>query len=127
MDESLNRQHVVHPAMAEMRSYMEKKQRIARLLKVHKDKAYKNAVRHNVGLDIPRELHNALLRIAEKEHISVSGLIIFYLYRGVVDHGAWNAELSPYKHSHVLAYSRTSSISQKWKNSEVTLLSYRRQ
>ncbi len=97
MDKSLNRRNVVDPAVAEMLSDMERKQRIASLPKAQQEKARKNAARHKVGLDLPPELHEALRRIAEKEHISVSGLVTFYLYRGVVDHGAGNVELSPYK------------------------------
>jgi hypothetical protein len=83
-----------------------------------------HAVRHKVVLDLPPELHNALRRIAEKEHISFSGLVTFYLYRGVVEHEAWNVELSPYKHSDAVPDFSTCSISRKWKNSEVTIPSY---
>jgi len=113
VDISLIRRHGVDPAVAEMLSDMEKKQRIARFPKAQQDKARKDAVRHNVGLDLPPELHNALRRIAEKEHISVSGLVTFYMYRGVVDHEAGNVELSPYKRlsrctrfEHVLYFSK---------------------
>jgi hypothetical protein len=94
---TLKRRNVVDPAVAEMLSDMEKKKRITSLPKPQQEKARKDAARHKVGLDLPPELHEALRRIADKEHISVSGLVTFYLYRGVVDHEAGNIELSPYK------------------------------
>ena len=97
MVSTLNRRNVVDPAVAEMLSDMEKKKRIASLPKSKQEKARKNAARHKAGLDLPPELHEALRRIAEKEHISVSGLVTFYLYRGVVAYDAGQVELSPYK------------------------------
>lgn len=97
MVSTLNRRNVVDPAVGEMLSDMEKKKRIASLPKSQQDKARKDSARHKAGLDLPPELHEALRRIADKEHISISGLVTFYLYRGVVDHEAGNIELSPYK------------------------------
>jgi hypothetical protein len=85
MDKRLQRRAVVDPAVADMLSDMERKRRITSLPKAKQEKARKDAARHKAGLDLPPELHEALRRIAEKEHISVSGLVTFYLYRGVVD------------------------------------------
>lgn len=97
MDSNLSRRNVVDPAVAEMLQDMERKRKIASLPKTHQAKARRNAARHKVGLDLPPELHEALRRIADKEHISISGLVTFYLYRGVIEQEAGNVELSPYK------------------------------
>jgi len=97
VDINLNRQNVVDPAVADMLKDMEKKKRIASLPKNQQEKARKDAARHKVALDLPPELHLTLRRIAEKEHISVSGLVTFYLYRGVIAYDAGKIELSPYK------------------------------
>jgi hypothetical protein len=97
VDKSLDRQTVVDPAVADMLSDMEKKRRISSLPKSKQEKARKDASRHKVGLDLPPELHESLRTIAEREHISISGLVTFYLYRGLVDHEAGKVELSPYK------------------------------
>jgi len=97
VDKSPNRRNVVDPAVAEILSDMEKKQRIASLPNSKKVKARRDASRHKVGLDLPPELHEALRSIADRERISVSGLVTFYLYRGVVDHQAGKVELSPFK------------------------------
>jgi len=93
----LDRKQVVDPAVAEMLQDLEKKNRIAKLPKPEQNKARKDAARHKVGLDLPPSLHDVLHRIAEKEKISLSGLVTFYLYRGVVNHDANCEELSPYK------------------------------
>jgi hypothetical protein len=97
VDKSLNRRTVVDPAVADMLSDMEKKRRIASLPKPIQEKARKNASRHKVGLDLPPELHESLRDIAEQEHISISGLVTFYLYRGMADHKAGKVELSQLK------------------------------
>jgi hypothetical protein len=97
MDKRFQRRAVVDPAVADMLSDMERKRRIASLPKAKQEKARKDAARHKAGLDLPLELHEALRRIAEKEHISVSGLVTFYLHRGVVDYEAGRIDLSPYK------------------------------
>jgi hypothetical protein len=94
---NLNRRNVVDPAVADMLSDMEKKRRIASLPKIKQEKARKDAARHKVGLDLPPELHEALRQIAEREHISISGLVTYYLYRGVMDYETGKVELSPYK------------------------------
>jgi hypothetical protein len=94
---NLSRRNVVDPAVADMLKDMERKKRIASLPKPQQEKARKDAARHKVGLDLPPELHEALRRIADKEHISISGLVTFYLYRGVIEQEAGNVELSPYK------------------------------
>ena len=80
-----------------MLSDMERKKRITSLPKSKQAKARRDAARHKVGLDLPPKLHEALQQIAEQEHISLSALVTFYLYRGVVDHKAGAVELSPYK------------------------------
>ena len=97
MDKSLNRRTVVDPAVADMLSDMEKKRRIASLPKSKQEKARKNSARHKVGLDLPPALHESLRQIAERERISISGLVTFYLYRGVADQNSGKVELSPYK------------------------------
>jgi hypothetical protein len=91
------RRTVIDPAVADMLSDMERKQRIATLPKSKQGKARKDASRHKVGLDLPPALHESLRQIAEREHISISGLVTFYLYRGVSDYDAGKVELSPYK------------------------------
>ena len=97
MGNNLNRRNVVDPAVADMLSDMEKKRHIASLPKIKQAKARKDAARHKVGLDLPPELHEALRKIAEGEHISISGLVTYYLYRGVMDYETGKVELSPYK------------------------------
>jgi hypothetical protein len=97
VDKSLDRRTVVDPAVADMLSDMEKKRRISSLPKAKREKARKNASRHKVGLDQPPELHESLRAISEREHISISGLVTFYLYRGVADHDAGRIELSQLK------------------------------
>ena len=97
MDRRLNRRTVVDPAVADMLSDMEKKRRIASLPKSKQEKARKNALRHKAGLDLPPELHESLRGIAEQERISISGLVAFFLYRGVADYQAGKVDLSPYK------------------------------
>ena len=97
MDSNLSRRNVVDPAVADMLSEMERKKRIASLPKAQQEKARKDAARHKVGLDLPPTLHEALRTIAKQESISMSGLVTFFLYRGVTDHNAGIIELSPYK------------------------------
>ncbi len=97
MDKSSKRRPVIDPAVADMLSDMERKKRISNLPKSKQGKARKDANRHKVGLDLPPALHEALRQIAERERISISGLVTFYLYRGVVDYEAGKVELSPYK------------------------------
>jgi len=91
------RRTVIDPAVAEMLSEMEQKKRISHLPKSKQDKARKNAKRHKVGLDLPPTLHESLRQIAERERISVSGLVTFYLYRGVIEHRAGKVELNSFK------------------------------
>jgi hypothetical protein len=97
VDKSLKRRPVIDPAVADMLSDMERKKRISNLPKSKQGKARKDASRHKVGLDLPPALHESLRQIAEREHISISGLVTFYLYRGVSDYDAGKVELSPYK------------------------------
>lgn len=97
MDKSLKRRAVIDPAVADMLSDMERKKRISNLPKSKQGKARRDANRHKVGLDLPPVLHDALRQIAAQERISVSGLVTFYLYRGVTEHEAGRVELSPYK------------------------------
>jgi hypothetical protein len=97
VDKSLNRRTVVDPAVADMLSDMEKKKRISSLPKSKQEKARKDASRHKVGLDLPPELHESLRTISEREHISISGLVAFYVYQGVADHEAGRIELSQLK------------------------------
>jgi hypothetical protein len=97
VDKSSTRRAVIDPAVADMLSDMERKKRISNLPKSKQGKARKDAKRHKVGLDLPPALHESLRQIAERERISISGLVTFYLYRGIVDHEAGNVELSPYK------------------------------
>ncbi len=97
MDKHLQRRTVVDPAVADMLSDMERKKRIASLPKFKQEKARKDAARHKVGLDLPPVLHESLRQIAEREHISISGLVTYYLYRGVMDYKNGMVELSPYK------------------------------
>ena len=80
-----------------MLSEMERKKRISHLPKSKQDKARKDAKRHKVSLDLQPTLHESLRQIAERERISVSGLVTFYLYREVVDYKAGKVELSTYK------------------------------
>lgn len=97
MGNNLNRRNVVDPAVADILKDMEQKKRIASLPRSQRDKAHKDAQRHKVGLDIPPVLHDALRNIAKQENISLSGLVTFYLYRGVADYKNGQIELSPYK------------------------------
>ena len=97
MASNLNRRTVVDPAVADMLSDMERKKRISSLPKSKQEKARKDAARHKVGLDLPPVLHESLRQIAEHEHISISGLVTYYLYRGVMDYESGKVELSPYK------------------------------
>jgi len=97
MDKKLERRSVVDPAVADMLADMEKKRRIASLPKSKQEKARKDSVRHKAGMDLPIELHERLRAIAEKEHISVSGLAVFFLYRGTLEYEASRVDLSPYK------------------------------
>jgi hypothetical protein len=76
---------------------MERKKRIAQLPKTQQAKVRKNAARHKVGLDLPPELHERLRSIADKEQISVSSLVAFYLYQGLADYQTGKTELGPYK------------------------------
>lgn len=91
------RRPVIDPAVADMLSEMEQKKRISHLPKSKQGKARKNAKRHKVGLDLPPALHQSLRQIAEGERISVSGLVTFYLYRGVNDYKAGKVEISSFK------------------------------
>ena len=97
MDKSLKRRTIIDPAVADMLSDMEHKQRIAALQKSRQGKARKDANRHKVGLDLPPALHESLRKIAEQEHISISGLVTFYLYQGIIEYDAGKVELSPFK------------------------------
>ncbi len=97
MDKSRDRRTVVDPAVADMLSDMEKKRRISSLPKSKREKSRKDAARHKVGLDLPPRLHASLRDISEREHISISGLVAFYVYQGLADHEAGRIALSPYK------------------------------
>jgi hypothetical protein len=97
VDKRLQRRTVVDPAVADMLSDMERKKRIASLPKSKQEKARKDATRHKVGLDLPPMLHESLRQIADREHISISGLVTYYLYRGVTDYETGKVELSSYK------------------------------
>lgn len=97
MDKRLQRRTIVDPAVADMLSDMERKKRIASLPKSKQEKARKDSTRHKVGLDLPPVLHEALREIAAREQISISGLVTYYLYRGVKDYETGQVELSPYK------------------------------
>ena len=97
MAKANKRRPVIDPAVADMLSEMERKKRISHLPKSKQGKARKNAKRHKVGLDLPPSLHESLRQIAERERISVSSLVTFYLYRGVVDYKAGKVELSSLK------------------------------
>jgi hypothetical protein len=97
MVSTLNRRNVVDPAVADMLTDLEHKKRITNLPKSKQVKARKEAARHKVGLDLPPKLHESLSKIAERESISVSGLVAFYLYQGVAEYNNGNVELSHYK------------------------------
>jgi hypothetical protein len=94
---TVSRRNVVDPAVAEMLSDMERKRRIAGMPKSKQGKVRKDAARHKVGLDLPPLLHESLRQIAEHEHISISGLVTYFLYRGVTDYETGKVELFPYK------------------------------
>jgi hypothetical protein len=97
VDKPPSRRTVVDPAVADMLADMERKKRISQLPKPQQGKARKNAARHKAGLDLPPTLHEELRKIAEQEHISISSLVTFCLYRGVADYAAGEIELGPYK------------------------------
>ena len=97
MDKSVKRRAIIDPAVADMLSDMEHKQRIAALPRSKQEKARKDASRHKVGLDLPPALHESIRQIAERERISVSGLVTYYLYQGIIDYDAGKVELSPFK------------------------------
>ncbi len=97
MDRQPDRRPAVDPAVADMLADMERKKRIAQLPKPQQAKARKNASRHKVGLDLPPELHERLRAIAEKEQISVSGLVAFYVHQGMADYEMGKTQLGPYK------------------------------
>jgi len=97
MPKNEGRRPAIDPAVAEMLSEMEQKKRISHLPKSKQGKARKNAKRHKVGLDLPPALHESLRQIAERERISVSGLVTFYLYQGVIDYKAGKVEISSFK------------------------------
>jgi hypothetical protein len=97
MDKSHQRRSVVDPAVADMLSEMERKQRIAGLPKSKQGKARKDAARHKVGVDLPPILHESLRLIAEREHVSISGLVAFFVWQGILDYKAGRLDLSPCK------------------------------
>lgn len=97
MNKSSKRRMIIDPAVADMLSDLEHKQRISTLPKSQQEKARKDASRHKVGLDLPPALHDSLRQIAERERISISGLVTFFLYQGVTDYNAGRVELSPFK------------------------------
>ncbi len=97
MGNDLKRRRVVDPAVADILSDLERRKKLASLPKNLQAKARKDAARHKVGLDLPPRLHDALREIAEDEHISVSSLVTFYVWKGVEEHRAGRADLSPYK------------------------------
>ncbi len=97
MDRPPSRRPAVDPAVADMLADMERKKRIAQLPKPLQAKARKDASRHKVGLDLPPSLHERLRAIAEKEQISVSSLVAFYLYQCPADYETTKADLGAYK------------------------------
>jgi hypothetical protein len=97
MGKAGGRRPVIDPAVADMLSEMERKKRISHMPRSEQGKARKNAQRYKVGLDLPPALHEALRQAAEKEHISVSALAAFFLYRGMTDYEAGRVDLSPFK------------------------------
>ncbi len=103
-----------------MLSGMEKKKRSARLSTAQQDRARKYAVRHNIGLDLPPELQNALRRIAEKSTSRFLGLLLFICIEvlSITSQGMLN--VLPINDSHAVPALSMCSISRKWKKSEVT-------
>jgi hypothetical protein len=97
MSKQLKRRNAVDPAVAEILSDMDRKQRIASLPKARREKARKDAGRHKVGLDLPPELHEALRQVAEEEQISISGLVAFFAHMGLESYRSGKIDLDPYK------------------------------
>jgi hypothetical protein len=97
MSKQLKRRNVVDPAVAEILSDMDRKKRFASLPKARREKARKDASRHKVGLDLPPELHEALRQVAEKEQISISGLVAFFAHLGLESYRSGEIDLFPFK------------------------------
>ncbi len=93
----MRRQTVVDPAVADLLSDMERKQRLSSLPKSKQAKARKEAARHKVGLDLPPGLHEELRQIAAAEKVSISGLVAFFARRGLQEYRAGKIDLFPFK------------------------------
>jgi hypothetical protein len=97
VNNNLNRRPAIDPAVADILADAERKKRLASLPKPERAKARKEAARHKVGLDLPPDLHEALRQIADKENVSISGLVAFLSQRGIDDYEAGKIDLFPHK------------------------------
>ena len=77
------RRSTLDPAVADILSEMERKQRIASLPRPQRDKARRDARRYKVTLDFNEALHNQLKAIADQEGISISGLVALFAQEGL--------------------------------------------
>ncbi len=97
MSNNLNRRPAIDPAVADILADAERKKRLTSLPKAERARARKDAARHKVGLDLPPDLHETLRQIADKENVSISGLVAFLSQRGIEDYKAGKIDLFPHK------------------------------
>lgn len=95
--EKTKRRDLIDPAVADILTGMERKERIASLPRYRQEKRRRDWRRYKVTLDFPEELHNQLKIIATKEGISISGLVAFFAVRGTRAYQAGEVDLGQYK------------------------------
>jgi hypothetical protein len=97
VNNNLNRRAAIDPAVADILEDAERKKRLVSMPKAERAKARKDAARHKVGLDLPRDLHETLRQIAGQEQVSISSLVAFLTQRGIKEYRAGNIDLFPHK------------------------------
>jgi len=97
MAEQGERRQTIDPAVADILSDLEHNQHLARLPRAKRRKAKQDAQRYKITLDFPPALHAEVQQIAEREGVSVSGLIAFFTNNGVEAYNRGEINLHPYK------------------------------
>lgn len=91
------RRSTLDPTVADILSGMERKQRIASLPRSQRDKLRRDARRYKITLDFNAALHEQLKAIADREGISISGLVALFAQEGLKMLDAGEIDLRQHK------------------------------
>ena len=91
------RRNTLDPAVADILTGLERKERIANLPRSRQDKARRDARRYKITLDFNEGLHKQLKAIADKEGVSISGLVAYFAQEGVKAYRAGRIDFRTHK------------------------------